>query len=1036
MFSCLNSRPRSLFKILFGALMLIVCCIPSLVLGQASGGLRGSIQDADFLMPVSGVTIFLEPAGVSITSDSDGQFFINGVPPGAYRVLATRDGYVRTSLNDVVVSAGSVKEVSLEMTAEVVELDEFVVEEEAVQEEAITPLAVGTDLQSFASAIAPELLKASGSGGDIGSATKRLTATAVVDSRYVVIRGLSDRYNVVVLNGARVPSSDPDKRAVNIDIFPTGLVETLISSKTFAPSMPGETSGGYLNIITKRVPKEPFFRWSYSTAYNTGTHGKGDFLSDPSNSTGFLGTGRDRELPDQLRNFDSTTLPRGTGGPLGNTLIYRDPPRPGSNDVRNRGFQNNRETAARLLSGRSMGAETMDAPLNYTFSALAGTRIEDFMGGTLGLVGGFTYSKKYQMDRGVRGAAALTGIGVAQQTQFNIYEKGQESLLAGGLLSATLEFSPEDSITMTYFTNIAAEDEAIFAYGENRGLGTAANGVPIENETSLTFRESLVYTERRLQTLQLSGEHKFPDHGDIKMDWIAAYSMSSQDQPDIRKAFYAYDFTAQQYIPAGDPAPPDFERIWRRLDDTNFNLALNFDVPLEDTYGKEEASSKLEFGASIDYSTRDYTSENFEYELRTPNDPRFPRLTNPFSSGGGAGGLTLGDVLGQVDLGSHLPGNPIAGSNQFQDSIFLVRGLALPVRETYTATQSIPAAYASITFSVKDTLEVNVGARLEVTDMSIKTGTAFGDLDSASNSASLLLFDPLTGDPLPPDKLANPSINRVDFLPALSARWQIAEDMALRSAITHTVARPTFKELAPALARDPESGDLFVGYVLLEASNVYNWDTRWEWDMGRGDLLALSFFAKYIDKPIEYVYTGLINTVRNDRSAALYGFEIELNKRLGEINPFLEGFNFSMNYGYVFSQVQLNDINLVNRESVGLSTTRPLQGQPEYTFNANLSHDNEDMGLSVGVLLNITGPLLYSVGGRADAAGISAPDVYQRAYTSVDAYVTKRLLPNWELSFRISNLLDEPRQRYFSTGEPFSDLKNGAVYSLGLNAKW
>jgi outer membrane receptor protein involved in Fe transport len=294
----------------------------------------------------------------------------------------------------------------------------------------------------------------------------------------------------------------------------------------------------------------------------------------------------------------------------------------------------------------------------------------------------------------------------------------------------------------------------------------------------------------------------------------------------------------------------------------------------------------------------------------------------------------------------------------------------------------------------------------------------------------------LTGEEIPLDRLSNPGINRVDFLPAISVRWNIADDMSLRSAITHTIARPTFKELAPAISRDPESGDLFVGYVLLEASDVFNWDVRWEWDMGRGDLVALSFFAKYIENPIESVYTGQINTVRNDRSASLYGFELELNKRLGDVVPFLEGLNFSMNYGYVFSKVALNDLNRENRQTSGLSLDRPLQGQPEYTFNANLSHDNADLGLSCGVLLNITGPLLYSVGGRADAANLDAPDVYQRTYTSVDAYLTKRLLPNWELSFRISNLLDQPRQRYFEGGLPFSDIKSGAVYSLGLTAKW
>jgi hypothetical protein len=1012
---------------------------PTLARAQAGGGLRGSIQDADFYAPVSGAVVYLEPSGQSVASDSEGRFFLNNVPPGVYRVLASRDGYVRTSLNDVLVTPGTVKEISFDMTAEVVELEEFVVETELEQQETtVTPLSLGASLQSFATAIGAEALKAAGSGGDIGSAAKRMAATAVVDSRYVVIRGLSDRYNVVVLNSARVPSSDPDKRAVNIDIFPAGLVETLISSKTFTPSMPGESSGGYLNIITKRIPKEPFFRWSYSNAYNTRAHGHSKFLTDPSGDTGFLGTGNERALPDVLRGFDSTTLPRGTGGPLGNTLQWFEPPRAGAlgvADVRNKAIHDNRQTAATLLGGRSTGVDTMEAPLNFSFSALAGTRIEEFMGGTLGLVGGVTYSKKYTMDQGVRGTADISVAPTIEARQFNLYQKGQESLLAGALLSATLEISPENSVVFTYFANVAAEDEAIFTIGENRGLGTVGNGIPIEQETSLTFRETLIYTERHLQTFQLTGEHKFPDHGDIKMDWLASYSTSSQNQPDIRKAFYAYDFNNNAYVSSGDPSPPEFERVWRRLDDTNYNFALNFDIPLEDSYDKERPQAKLELGGSMDYSTRKYNAENFEYEVRNLGSAQIPRLTQPVSADNSQG-QTLGDALGTVDQTDHLPGFPIAGRLRFNDGLFLTRGLSLPVREEYTATQSIPAVYASITFSMLDTMEVTAGARVEVTDIKIKSGTAFGDLDAASNSAQLLLFDPITGAALPADKLAAPGIERVDFLPALSARWQMAKDMSIRSAISHTVARPTFKELAPAISRDPESGDLFVGYVLLEASSVYNWDVRWEWDLGRGDIFALSFFSKYIDKPIENVFTGLFNTVRNDKSANLYGFEIEFNKRLGDIMPFLEGLNYSMNYGYVFSQVTLNDDNRANRSAAGLSLDRPLQGQPEYTFNANLSYDDEDFGLSFGVLLNITGPLLYAVGGRASAANLDAPDIYQYAYTSVDAYISKRIVKNWELNFRISNLLDEPRKRYFVGGLPYSDIRNGTTYSLGLSAKW
>ena len=1023
---------------------------------SASGGLRGSIQDADFFMPVSGVQIMLEGTSVSAATDADGRFFLNDVPPGEYALLARKSGYISGRRSSVVVTAGSVREVSLDLTAEVVELDEFMVEAALEEELSTTPLSLGASLQSFASTVGVEALKAAGSSGDIGNLTKRLASTAVVDSRYVVIRGLSDRYNVVVLNGARIPSSDPDKRAVNIDIFPTGLVENLVSSKTFVSSMPGETTGGYLNIITKRVPEKPFFKWSTSSAFNTGATGRDGFLTDTSASTGFLGTANERALPENVRAMDATSLPAAnpTTGPFAGTNTTSSTvttqltgPTAGTvtfTNAQNIPFQTNRRVAAEALAGRATGVGTMEAPLNFSFSALGGTRVEDFMGGTLGIVGGVTYSKRYQTDAGVRGAARIINrtTGEAQQTLIQDYQRGQESLLAGALLSAALEFSSYSTISLTYFANVAAEDEATFAIGETLNLPNfpSADGIPGEE---VLVRESLLYTERRLQTLQLAGEHVFPSHGDVKMDWVIAYSMSSQDQPDIRRALYSYNYVANTYANSGEPAPPDFERVWRKLEDTNYNMALNFEIPLEEYQDEQRPRAVVKIGGSTDYSTRKYSAENFEYNVPQAsymNNTQFvPRLSNPIT----ADNTTVADTIGVNDPTDSATTSILLGppANRRQnvtttDRLFLVRGDNLPVTETYEATQSINAAHASITFSMKDNLEVFLGARVESTDMRIRTGTDLANLGVTSNSGQLLLADPITGRLLDPEKLANPTIVRTDLLPAIGVRWEIAEHHLLRSSITRTVARPTFKEIAPAISRDPESGDFFVGWVELEMSSIVNYDLRWEWDRGGGDLVAVSAFAKSISKPIENVYTGLFNTVRNDQSATLYGFEIELNQRLGEIMPPLEGLNFSMNYGYVFSQVQLNADNQRLRSAAGLPLDRPLQGQPEYTFNAALSHDNKDLGISAGILLNITGPLLYAVGGRAESINLDAPDVYQRAFTSVDAYLTKTLFKNWELNFRISNLLDSPRQRYFTGGIPYSDVRTGTVYSLGLSAKW
>lgn len=994
------------------------------------GGLRGSVKDADFFVGVPDLTITLEPGGQAVRTDKEGRFFVNDLSPGVYRLAVSGDGYIRTSQSGVVVTAGSVREVDMEMTAEVVELDEFTVQELISENSSVMPLNIGASLQSFASAISPELLKSGGASGDIGSALKRLSSTAVVDSRYVVVRGLSDRYNVVVLNGARLPSSDPDKRAVNIDIFPTGLLETVVSSKTAVASMPGEVTGGYLNIITKRIPEEPFFTISMSTGYNTESTGNGRFLSYRGGGTGFLGSADSRALPSVMQNINA--LPS-----AGSTRSYLEPdgspgaPAQTPTDIANAQFSANRLAAARALSGRGMGTSYKDAPMDFSFSAIGGTRIEDFMGGTLGLIGGVTYGKKYITETGVRGFANV-GAGRPNQTELFIFEKGQESLLAGALLSGSLEFSPGNSVTLTYFANLSAQDDAIFNYGETTNLGTLGNGVPLDQEEIIIFREFQFYTERRLQTLQLSGEHTLEGMSDIKIDWQAAYSMSSQDQPDLRKANYAYSYDLNSFVGTGDPAPPDLERTWRRLDDTNFNVGFNAEIPLDEGAKNGGTGTKFKFGGSFDHSKRDYVTDNFEYvglpsEILIRNylglTPGQSILARPPTADNNSN-LTLGDLIGDIDLidRTTTPNPFVPGTNTVRDNFFLARAFNIPPRESYQAYQTIPAFYGSLSFSMLDNFETTVGARVEVTRMEIQVDVQ----DSGGSSA--------TGDFLSQFNSLDFELNRTDLLPSMSNRWKMSENMDLRSSLSRSIARPTFKEIALVFARDPETGNFFVGNPDLEMSSIMNYDLRWEWTPAPGDQFAVSFFAKQIDKPIEFVNLGVFNTARNEESAILYGFELEGYKALGSIMPVLEGFTLGVNYGFVFSKVDLSEESEFIRRQAGLSVDRPLQGQPEYTFNTNLSYEIKDWGLTSAVLLNVTGPLLYTVGGRFESN--LTPDIYQRPFTSLDLAFSKRITDKWAFNFRISNLLNQPRERYFDGGLPFSVTTVGTTYTIGITGKW
>ena len=353
-------------------LLLALVTTTSRAQSPQQGGLRGRVVDADFGQPIPQARVALDN-GVSQASDEQGNFFFNELAPGSYSLQTSKDGYV-TGSTQVAVTAGAVAEARVALTADVVTLEEFVVTPgDLIEEESIQLINIRQDLASFADAIGADFISQTGAG-DAGEALQKVVGTSVADDKFVVIRGLSDRYNTVYLNGARIPSSDPDKRAVNVDLFPSAFLDSLTNYKTFTPDLPSEATGGHIDIITKTIPDEDFYRASISLGYDTLASGRPDFLSYNGGGTGIIGNAGDRKIPEFMKGLTNSTLPE----------------RP---NVNNAAIAETRDKVARSLD-RTTGANVREAPLNFSFSAEIGQRFE-YWGSPAGILGGITYSKGY-----------------------------------------------------------------------------------------------------------------------------------------------------------------------------------------------------------------------------------------------------------------------------------------------------------------------------------------------------------------------------------------------------------------------------------------------------------------------------------------------------------------------------------------------------------------------------------------------------------------------------------------------------------------
>ena len=201
--------------------------LPTLAQEGGTGSLRGSVTDKDFEVPIPGVRLTLVEARRATVTNAQGQFVFEGVPAGTYTLTADKDGYERKIVASVSVAPGRLSELRVEMASEVVDMEELVITgADLLSSGEVGILEVRATATVIQDAISSDLIKRAGVS-DVTGALKMVTGTSVAEGKYATVRGLSDRYTGTTLNGVRVPSADPRRRAVQMDLFPTGTVDSI-----------------------------------------------------------------------------------------------------------------------------------------------------------------------------------------------------------------------------------------------------------------------------------------------------------------------------------------------------------------------------------------------------------------------------------------------------------------------------------------------------------------------------------------------------------------------------------------------------------------------------------------------------------------------------------------------------------------------------------------------------------------------------------------------------------------------------------------
>jgi hypothetical protein len=532
----------------------------------AGGRIQGKVVDSETGQPLVGAEVYVQGTQLGGLTDLDGHYEVEGVPEGPQALRVLYLGYAEKVVSDVAVSAGTPASVDISMVPEALLAEGVTVEVTAQEERGSVEAALSYQRSStnvVSGVSAQEIARTPDS--DASEAVRRVSSASVVDDRYVYVRGLGERYSTALLDNTSLPTPEPEKRVVPLDLFPTSMIESVFTVKSFTADLPGNFAGGLVNIQTKDIPDRSFFRITTGVGYNT-NYDDDEVVTYAGGDTDWLGfDDGTRSLPGGLPDLISVTTPPG-------------------------------ETARLHSEFESMGQSEIEpvefGDFNKSFGLSFGNKSHLF-----GKDGGYTFGLTYSYKTNSRAQKDFYPSLSADLFQYDFDSRvGTEEALWGALGGYSLNVGETDRLSIKVFLTQNGEDESRIVTG------------PFDLSTSGFARiNRLQFVERTLLSTQLKGEHKVGILGDGKLDWDASYGLAKRDEPDTRQIWYTKQSETDgtfSFNEAGDNG-----RFFSELTDNLFqgDMKLSSRVAL---FGE----SLLEAGLHGGYRTRSFDARRFDYE--------------------------------------------------------------------------------------------------------------------------------------------------------------------------------------------------------------------------------------------------------------------------------------------------------------------------------------------------------------------------------------------------------------------------------------
>ncbi len=622
-----------------------------LVFAQGTGKISGTVTDKKTGETLIGVSVKIAGTTRGVGTDVDGKYLLGGLAEGKYTIEISYVSYATKKITDVEVKTGAVTTLNVLMEeASSQTLQQVVITGNFKQESVNALYAQQKNSASISDGISSDVIKRS-PDRNTGEVLKRVSGASVQDNKFIIVRGLSDRYNSAMINNSPMPSSEPDRKTFSFDVVPSNLVDNVVINKTATPDLPGDFSGGAVQIKTKDFPEKENFEVSVGLGYNTVSTGK-DFYGSARTGGNYLGfINSDNKLPSSF----PSSRERFVQQPIETQVSL------------SKQFKN---TWAIKDLGKALPNQNLQLVYGNSYAFKNDSKI--------GFIVSATYRNSELISNEVRNDYnELTGTGKALPffQYSDVYYNFSSSI---GLLGNIAYSKGGTKIALKNIYNQSYEDSYLNRAGEY-------------DQQSLQKVSQQEVNRKTLLNSVLEGEHLLEKENKSKINWNLSFSQVNNDQPDLRRLSYKKAITDannpavpyQAAVSIGSGSSTEAGRFYSDLSENIYGAAVNYSLPVK-LFNENQV---FKAGVLKQYKDREVDARVLGYINRT-------------------------DDYATSEALLALPQDKIFAPENIAINKFSISDITNPSNK-YTGSGDLNAGYAMLTGSLYKKLKATVGLRVE-----------------------------------------------------------------------------------------------------------------------------------------------------------------------------------------------------------------------------------------------------------------------------------------------------------------------------------